>query len=293
MIIDTHVHYTEPETAARPYLYPAGSVWPIGVDDLVAQVRTSGVSQVVQVTASCMGYDNRYAFEGARARPDAVFGVVGRFDPFAPDLKERLAEFMRQPGVIGVRHTLHHEWARNWLAEGKLDPFFAVAQELNVPAFIYAPDQAAQLLSAATRHPGLRFMVDHTCLQHTAKSIEGVFAQWPDVLALARLSNVWMKVSYFPEAAAQFESYPFPSSQARFRELYESVGAQRMVWGSNFTPLTHLCSYEKALAFMTDECAFLGDADRAAILGGNFRRDFRPAGSGPAAHPAQTSKESP
>lgn len=292
MIIDTHVHYTQPETPDRPYLYPAGSVWPIGVDELVAQARACGTHQVVQVTASCMGYDNRYAFEGALARPDAVFGVVGRFDPFMPELKARLQRFMQQPRVIGVRHTLHHDWAAGWLAEGTLDPFFAIAQELDVPVFIYAPDQAEPLLAAARRFPAMRLVVDHTCLQHKAKSIDGVFAQWPSVLALARLPNVWMKVSYFPEAAAQFEDYPFPGSQVRFRELYDAVGAQRMVWGSNFTPLTHLCSYANALGFMRDACAFLSPADRDAILGGNFARDFRPADGAPAHPSTHTPKES-
>lgn len=285
MIIDTHVHYTQPETPERPYLHPAGDVWPISVDELVAEVRASGVNRVVQVTASCMGYDNRYAFEGARARPDAVFGVVGRFDPFAPDLAARLREFMRQPKVIGVRHTLHHAWAADWLAQRKLDPFLEAAQAQDVPVFLYAPDQVAPLLATVLRFPDLRFVVDHTCLQHKAASIDGVFAQWPELIDLARRSNVWMKVSYFPEAAAQFEAYPFPTSQARLRELYEAAGPQRLVWGSNFTPLTRRCSYANAVRFVTEACTFIGAEDRAAILGGNFARYFSPQALSPKENP--------
>jgi predicted TIM-barrel fold metal-dependent hydrolase len=231
---------------------------------------------VVQVTASCMGYDNLYAFEGAWARPDAVFGVVGRFDPFKPALKDRLEAFIRQPGAIGVRHTLHHDWAQDWLGQGTLDPFFSAAEELDVPVFIYAPDQPAQLLATAGRFPGLRVVADHTCLQHTADTIEGVFKHWQDVIALARLPNVWMKVSYFPEAVAKFEGYPFPTSQLRFQQLYDAVGADRMVWGSNFTPLTHLCTYDDAVKLMSEACQFLTAEDRQAILGLNFMRDFAP-----------------
>ncbi len=277
MIIDTHVHYTQSATPDRPYLHPRGSVWPISVDDLLVQSGACAVNQVVQVTASCMGYDNRYSFEGAYSRPDEVFGVVGRLDPFGPDLQARIERFMEQPKAIGIRQTLHHDWASHWLQEGRLDLFFSEAEKLNIPVFIYAPDQAEQLIGVAQRYPGMRLVVDHTCLQHKAQSIQGVFAHWPNVIKLAQLPNVWMKVSYFPEAAAQFEQYPFLTSQQRFQELYESIGAQRMVWGSNFTPLTELCSYANALNFMKVECKFLSPLDRLAVLGGNFSRDFKPS----------------
>jgi predicted TIM-barrel fold metal-dependent hydrolase len=277
MIIDTHVHYTEPASAQRPHAFALGSVVPIDVTSLLDQAQAAGVDQVVQVTASCMGTDNRYAFEGALAHPDKVFGVVGRFDPFGPDLHERLRQFMCQPRVIGVRQTLHHDWAANWLAERRLDDFLAASQQQNVPVFLYAPDQTESLIATARRFPDLRLVVDHTALQHTAASIDGVFAQWRQVIELGRLPNVWLKVSYFPEAAARFEPFPFPTAQQRFRELHEAVGSARMMWGSNFTPLIHLCSWADALRFVRDECAFLGEAERNAILGGNFARDFQPS----------------
>jgi predicted TIM-barrel fold metal-dependent hydrolase len=276
MIIDTHVHYTEPSSAARPYAIPPGSVEPVSVDELVDTAKSLGIDRVVQVTASCMGHDNAYAFEGAQARPDGVFGVVGRFDPFAPDLPRRLAAFMAQPRVIGVRHTLHHAWTAAWLAHRALDPFFAEAQRLDVPVFLYAPDQVDDLIATARRFPDLRLVVDHTALQHTGASLDDVYAQWDRVIALGKLPNVWLKVSYFPEAAARFERFPFPGSQARFKALHEAVGARRMVWGSNFPPLRHLSTWGDALAFVRDHCPFLGEDDRAAILGRNFERDFAP-----------------
>jgi L-fuconolactonase len=276
MIIDTHVHYTEPASAARPYALPPGSVTPVSVDALVDEARSLGIDRIVQVTASCMGNDNAYAFEGARARPDGVFGVVGRFDPFAPGLPERLADFMAQPGVIGVRHTLHHPWTAAWLAHRVLDPFLAEAQRRDVPVFLYAPDQAAELADTARRFPGVRLVIDHTALQHVGASLDEVYAGWDRVIALGALPNVWLKVSYFPESAARFEAFPFPTSQSRFKALHEAVGSSRMVWGSNFPPLAHLSSWRDALSFMRDHCAFLSKDDRADILGRNFARDFKP-----------------
>jgi predicted TIM-barrel fold metal-dependent hydrolase len=278
MIVDTHVHYTQPPSALRPYAHAPGGVLPMTVDEVVAQARAAGISRVVQVTPSPMGYDNRYAFEGLQQRPDAVAGVIGRLDPFAPQLLQRLQAFCSVPGAVGVRYTLHHDWAADWLASGKLEPLFAAAQEQGAAVFLYAPDQCAQLQRVARAYPRLRLVVDHTALRHApGRSLAENFAQWEQVIALARHANVWMKVSYFPEAAAESQPWPYPAAALHFRQLYEAVGAQRMLWGSNFPVVTHLCSYRQALDFIRLGCDFLGEADRAAILGGNFIRHFAPA----------------
>jgi predicted TIM-barrel fold metal-dependent hydrolase len=274
-IVDTHVHYTEPPSAERPYAHPPGGVVPITTEAVIAAARAIGIDRVVQVTPSPLGHDNRYSFEGAQRHPDAVAGVIGRFDAFAAQLDERLRAFMQLPGAVGLRFTLHHDWAADWLHAGRLDPLFAAAQAQGVPVFLYAPDQCEQLDRVARRFPELRLVVDHTALRHgPGRDIATNFAQWPRLIELARRPNVWMKVSYFPEAAAESEPYPYPTAQRRFRELFEEVGSSRMMWGSNFPVVTHLCSYERALEFVRSECDFLGAADRDAILGGNFMRAF-------------------
>lgn len=287
MVVDAHVHYTQPPSAARPHALPLGAVIPMTVDEIVAQARDAGVDQIVQVTASALGHDNRYSFEGRARRLDAVFGVIGRFDAFAPRLPERLAVFMAQPGAVGVRITLHHDWAADWLATGRLKPFFAAAQDLGTPVFLYAPDQALELTRVAQTYPALRLVVDHTALRHGGgRGVSDNFARWQEVIALARLPNVWMKVSYFPEAAAESEPWPFDTARQRFRELYDAVGAGRMLWGSNFPVVAHLCSYRQALDFVRETCDFLSAEGRAAILGENFVRHFAPAGT--AAHAEAT-----
>jgi L-fuconolactonase len=285
MIVDTHVHYTQPPSALRPYAHPPGGVMPMTVDEVVAQARAAGIDRVVQVTPSPMGYDNRYAFEGAQQHPDAVAGVIGRFDPFAPQLHERLQAFCSQPGLVGLRYTLHHDWAADWLASGRLEPLFAAAQQQGAAVFLYAPDQCEQLLRVARAYPRLRLVVDHTALQHLeGRGVAGNFSQWQQVIALARCENIWMKVSFFPEAAGGLEPWPYPAAAQRFRELYQAVGAQRMLWGSNFPVVAHRCSYRQALDFIRLGCDFLAAEDRDAILGGNFIRHFAPAGprDGPA-----------
>jgi predicted TIM-barrel fold metal-dependent hydrolase len=275
MIIDTHVHYTQPNMPDRPYVHPAGPVEPMSVEELATEARAAGVDRVVQVTTVPMGNDNRYSFEGLAERPDVVAGVVARFDAFQPGLRDRLQTLGGTPGLLGVRFTLHHAWSDSWLRERSLDAFFALAQEMGITVYLYAPDQIGYLAETVRRYPGLRFVMDHSCLARGKdRPVEEIYRFWDKIIALARQPNVWIKASYFPESTSHAEAYPFSLAQARFRALYDRVGAERLIWGSNFPPVRRACTYSQTVEFMRDHCDFLGDDDRRAILGGNFMRHF-------------------
>jgi predicted TIM-barrel fold metal-dependent hydrolase len=273
-IVDSHTHYIEPDRPGRPYVNKA-AMHPLSFDEIAAGADAAGIDRVVQVTASTMGDDNRYSFEGFEARPDKVLGVVGRFDPIASRVRERLKEYREQPGALGIRLTLFHDWSRPWLRDRALDPFLDAAAELDVPVCIHAPGQTRELLATVQRHPAVRFIVDHMNIRHEpGMTAPTAFGEWPVLRALATRPNTWIKVSYFPEAAMGSEKFPYPTAQRRFRELYDEAGAARLVWGSNYPVVTRACGWREALDFMRVECDFLAPADRDAILGGNFLRDF-------------------
>lgn len=275
MIVDTHAHYIEAPSIDRPHRTDGVSIHSLSVDDLARQAADAGVDKVVQVTASAMGYDNRYSFEGAEQRPDRILGVIGRFDPLAPEMERRLEEFFAHPRALGIRFTLFQGWNEAWLRDRVLDPFFRVAAGIGVPICLFAPFRYAEMLETVERHPDVRFIIDHMGVRHNAQHKEAdPFANWAALLELAARSNAWVKVSHFPEAVWVFESWPFPTAQRRFQELCERVGADRLIWGSNFPPVERACTYRQALDFVRTECSFLSSAEREAILGGNFLREF-------------------
>jgi predicted TIM-barrel fold metal-dependent hydrolase len=273
-IVDSHTHYIEPPTDARPYALQS-AMHPLSFDEIASQAAAAGVDQVVQVTASTMGDDNRYSFEGHAARPDRVLGVVGRFDPVAPKVRERLAAYRAQRGALGIRLTLFHDFSAGWLRDRALDECLRAAADLDVAVCLFAPGQTAALRETLERHPRTRVIVDHMNIRHEpGATAHTAFAQWPELLRLAALPNAWIKVSYFPEAAMGSEAYPYPTAQRRFRELYEAVGAGRLVWGSNYPVVARACTWREALDFVRVECGFLAAQDRDAILGGNFLGHF-------------------
>src|SRR5581483_795630 len=102
-IIDSHIHYWEPDLPERPWDPKATRIGePESVEQVLAAAKEAGVTKICQVTPSVMGYDNRYAFECAERYPDRVLGVFIRFDPMGADMPERLRKFRAHPKFLGV-----------------------------------------------------------------------------------------------------------------------------------------------------------------------------------------------
>ena len=276
MIVDTHVHFNEPHAADKPPAQDANPMPHLDVDELLARARAAGVDRIVQVTPSTMGYDNAYSFAMAR-RYKEIVGVIARFDPAAPGAGATLQALAEEPETLGVRMTLITPRTENGLKERSFEDLFGIAQDRGIWIELFAPFRVEEMHEAVKRFPRVRWLIDHMGLQvKTGRIDRDTFRQWPALLALAKEPNVWIKASYFPEAAMYVESYPYPAAQARFRELYEAAGAKKLVWGSNFPPVTRTCSYAEAVDFVRKECTFLTQADREAIMGGNFLEAFVP-----------------
>ncbi len=266
-IIDSHVHYWEPDRPDRPWNRDGADIGaPLSAEELLRDAAAAGVSRVLQVTPSIMGFDNRYSIEAAQLYPERIIGVIGRFDPTGDDVASRLAAFLAQPGMLGARITLIKRWER-WLADGVLETFLAEAGRLRMPVQVYAPNQGALLREAAKRHPQTTFLVDHMTLRH---SDPAPFQHWDEVLMLADAPNVYVKVSYFPEVARS--AYPFKNVQRYFEGLFERFGPDRLIWGSNYPPSRSACTYKESVDFVADALPFLQTADRRKILGSTLLR---------------------
>lgn len=271
-VVDTHVHYWEAESAERPYDPDGMRIGdPIDVEQMLGEMDRAGVDKIIQVTPSIMGFDNRYALEGAARHPDRI-RVFGRFDPTKPDVAGRLAGWLDQPSMIGIRFTLFPTQIP-WLTDGTLDSFWAAAERLDIPVAVYTGDRAKLLGDVSRRHPGMRLLVDHLTLHYAPNRADRVFDRWAEVLDLVSVPNVYLKVSYLPEATS--EPFPFPRAQGYLRELYETFGPDRLMWGSNFPPSLRACSFRESVDFVRVASDFLPAADREKILGGTAIKVLR------------------
>jgi predicted TIM-barrel fold metal-dependent hydrolase len=266
MIIDTHLHfYDMPEPAQHD---PGDH---LSVSQVLHDAAEIGVDRVVQVTPMAVGYDNSYSFAMARKHPGKIVGVIARLDPLAPDIEDTLCELLEQPEMLALRLTLIEKHNVTWLADRTLDKFFALAGRLDLPLELFAPFRVAEMHETVRRFPQVRWLIDHMGLRYYAgKDNQQVFRQWPELMQLAGEPNAWIKCAYFPEAAKDLESYPFPRARDHLKQLVDAAGTQRLVWGSNYPNVRRACTYRQALDLIRKDSDFLTPAQRDALLGGNF-----------------------
>lgn len=272
MVVDTHVHYNDqPSGHAKP---GSVSMAHLSVDELLEHATEAGIDKIVQVTPFASGFDNSYSFDAAERRNDRVVGVLGRVDPLGDDLEDRIAEFFSNRLALGLRFVPFNSWSEDWIRDGKLDPMLRLAERTNFPVEIFAPYASPDLQRLARRFAGVRFIIDHMNIRHVGTiGVRDTFRYWDETISLAKEPNVWMKVSHFPEGA-RAEGYPFPTAQAYFKELHGAVGAKRLVWGSNYPPVTRACTYRQSVDFIRHECSFLSAREKEDILGANFMTEF-------------------
>ena len=166
--------------------------------------------------------------------------------------------------MLGVRLTFHRDADRPWLTDGTADWFWPEAERHGIPVMVHAPERLAEIGAIATRHPGLRIIVDHMGFARATmddKATAGV----ERMNALARHPNVFVKVSALP--CFSTEPYPFKNLHEPLRRVIEAFGPRRAFWGSDITRVPATCSYRQTVTQFTEELDFLSGDDLEWIMG--------------------------
>jgi predicted TIM-barrel fold metal-dependent hydrolase len=272
MIVDMQVHLWEAETPERPHLkVRAFRTEPYTAEEMLPRMEAADVDRVVIVPPMLMGYDNRYALECAMKWPDK-FHVMGRFDPVAPDFKEKLAGWLQQPGMLGIRLPFHANERARWPHERAAEPFFAEAERLKIPVALFASDSLSYVEPVARNYPGLTIIVDHLGLPLIEPGEENKHRELDKLVELAKYPNVSTKVSAI--ALHSKEKYPYGDMHPIVKAAYEAFGPDRLMWGSDWTQtLTFdIGTYNQDVDWLRLGCDFIPEADRAKILGENAGR---------------------
>src|SRR5882724_10831837 len=164
---------------------------------------------------------------------------MGRIKLTAPESRALIASWKNQPHMLGVRLVFNAGRSKEWLEDGTADWFWDAAERYDVPVMAFAPQAVPKLGEVAERHPGLRLIIDHMGLSSAlrGKPLDGAVE---DLLKLARLKNVAVKVSALP--CHVDEPYPFPTLHPLIRRVVEAFEPRRCFWG---TDLSHLTSSYK------------------------------------------------
>jgi predicted TIM-barrel fold metal-dependent hydrolase len=265
LVTDAQIHIWELDRPDRPWPKDARTTPHIeggwSAEQMLAEMEAAGVDRAVIVPPSWAGESNDYAIESSE-RYRGRFAVMGRFDPEAPDVRERLAGWLDQPHMLGIRLTFNTPRFVQWLADGTLDWFWAECERLRIPLMCQLARQMNHAEQIAERHPGLTIIIDHMGRVSGTKGA-AAFADLDDLLAVARFPNVLVKTTSVPSYSE--EPYPFSDIQPYVRRIYDAFGPRRMLWGSDISRLP--VPYRECLLLFQEALDFLSAEDREWVLG--------------------------
>jgi L-fuconolactonase len=263
VIVDAQVHVWAPDSPDRPWplgrLHLAHRPYPVTAEMVLEGMDSLGIDRVILVPPSWEGDRNDVACAAAQQHPDR-FAVMGRIPLETPN-PGLLTGWRGQPGMLGLRFTLHAPHQQTWLYDGTVDWVWDAAERAGLPIMVFAPGLTPRIALVAEQHPGLRLVIDHLALWEGKDEL--AFSCFDDLIALARLPNVAVKASALPFSST--EPYPFPALHPYIRRTFDAFGPHRMFWGSDWTRLP--CTWQQALTIFTEELSWLTGEDRELVMG--------------------------
>lgn len=250
--------------------------WYEPVEALLHQMDANGVGHAILIQINGQA-DNTYQDDCARRYPDRFTSVV-IVDTERPDAVATL-ERHAAAGAGGVRlPAATRSPGADPLAIWRAAERLGLGVSSGGSAAAFASDDFARLIEAL---PRLRVAIEHLGSVNHPTSDVAEEAQRQAVFGLSRYPNVAMKIHGLGEFARRAmpvaEPFPFVQPIPPLLEQAEAAfGASRLMWGSDYPPVSGREGYRNALRLTLDQFAHVSEDERARIFGGTARTFFRP-----------------
>lgn len=274
LTIDAQVHTYERNHPGRPWAGHLAGPDEVTGDQMVSAMDAVGVDAAILVSSfSLYGYDASYA-QQVHARHPGRFALVKPVDPTDPGVADTIAEWAGLPGTAGLRIMLLQQSSDP--ADPGLNRILAAAarHSLAVNLLAVGAGRLQQVRELARANPDTQLVLDHLGIGQPTEPPPPAepFAALPDVLALAALPNVAIKIT--GACTLSHEAFPYADLWDPLWRIFDAFGLDRCLWGTDWTRAVGLLTYAQGVeAFrVTDR---LSDSDRATLMGGALTRVYR------------------
>lgn len=246
--------------------------WYEPIEVLLSQMDRNGVelAALIQINGQT---DNSYQAECVKRYPDRLRSVV-LVDASQPDAISQLEQLVSE-GATGVR-----------LPPGARSPgddplaIWRKAAELGITVSsggsreAFADPAFAAVFEAC---PTLPIVIEHLGGLKWSDLSEG--GPRPPMFELSRFPNAYIKIhglgEFSQRAMPVREPFPFVEPIAPLLEMaYDAFGASRIMWGSDYPPVSMREGYGNALRFTMERLADKSEDERALMFGGVTARLF-------------------
>jgi len=252
----------------------------------LAYMQDAGVNKAILMQAPCYGNHNEFVSEIVGRWPDKFIGM-GLVDP-----RRRVQTVVKE-----IRHIVSNLDLRGikfevpdtpfYPGEDKYLPMWEKINEQGVPAVVDLGwgegeyyFQLEGIRRVLSRVQGLRIVLAHLGVSRLWDPQEEYpFPTLQKTLSLAEeFPNVMFDIAGLTNATAYMgtadEEFPFSRMQKAIQATYQRVGADRIMWGSDYPSVLLACTYKQVVKIITDHCDFLSPREKERIMGKNAQQVF-------------------
>ncbi len=129
------------------------------------------------------------------------------------------------------------------------------------------PDFFEQFDRVMTELPDLRVQLNHAgCVDPLKPEAEVLYRTVP------RYRNVWVSTAAMGLIWDDGTEYPFPNYLSRLERLKNRLGADRLLWGTDWPHFSHYMLYPQAVDSIRRHAGFFSEEEKSLFLGGNVER---------------------
>ena len=234
----------------------------------ISNMNYAQVSAAVIVQEFIDGQQNEYLDVVRRQYHDRFF-VCGMADYLHPGFYAEAADLIDSgfPGIAIPGHRIITDKKRVMLNSDEMMRMFKLMEERHVILSITLADgdiQVGEMKEVIEECPRLKIAIGHFGMP----TVEG----WQSQLLLARHPNVMLEsggITWLYNS----EFYPFPSAIRVIREAIECVGADKLMWGSDYPRTITAITYRMSYDFVV-KSAELTEEEKRLFLGENAARFY-------------------
>ncbi|MGQ9733070.1 MAG: amidohydrolase family protein [Candidatus Zipacnadales bacterium] len=228
----------------------------------VAYMDWLGVDRAFLVQGPMYGFHNRYVAGAVNRYPDRFLGFAivdpTKGEEAADQLQDAWNRGLRGlkiewPATLTMAPSAHLTGAAEWKVWVK-------TQQLRMILFLH-------LLPGNQQVPEVKRIVGELGLTIIIAHLGGAPAEgWEEQMKLAEDERVYLDCSALPMATK--EDFPAPKARDLLKQAVETVGAHKIIWGSDYPSVLTRFTYPQTLEWVRNYCTFLEPDQMAAVLGG-------------------------
>jgi predicted TIM-barrel fold metal-dependent hydrolase len=263
--------------------------WP--PEHMIAFMDETGIDKaVLQAGYMEMNFNRGYYADCVKRWPDRFVGTVTIDYDIENTEAYRQGEIEKLRDAVlnqGMRGTFQSFPRHQPIDDEKFDPFWTAHADLGVPHIFWSGFQPKQeylefierIERVHRRHPGAIGIIGHLG-GNVRPPNHPDFTDTPaELLGLLKLPNVYFEIGYVLayenwEAWGANYEYPFPLHTELVKKVYDAVGAEKLLWGSDMPNNYRTCTYRQCLDLVRLHFDFLSEEEKGLVLGGNAARVF-------------------